>query len=190
VTASFSPSASPGGVGDGAADNVIVDGTDGDDVAVVAGDASGVAVLGLAARVNITGNEAANDRLTVNLLALDDVLEASSLAATGIQLTGNGGDGDDVLVGGDGNDVLNGDAGDDVLIGGPGIDVLDGGGDDDIVIQLVPGDTVSSATLADEAWVEKHVTTEDGTTVIEVHGKKHKLLRTDLSQLVQDAASA
>jgi len=182
--------AGSGGIGDGAADNVIVDGTDGDDVAVVTGDAAGVAVLGLAARVDVTGHETANDRLTVNLLGGDDVLEASSLAATGIQLTGNGGGGDDVLIGGDGNDVLNGGAGDDVLIGGPGIDVLDGGGDDDIVIQLVPDDTVSSATVADKTWVEKHVKTEDGKTVIEVGGKKHKLPKTDLSQLVRDAASA
>ena len=86
----------------------------------VAGDASGVSVLGLAARVNITGAEAANDRLTVNALAGDDVVEASGLAAGAIQLTADGGDGDDVLIGGDGDDTLIGGDGDDVLIGGPG----------------------------------------------------------------------
>ena len=85
--------------------------------------------------MNITGAEAANDRLTVNALAGDDVVEASGLAAGAIQLTADGGDGDDVLVGGDGNDVLLGGDGDDVLIGGPGIDVLDGGPGDDVVIQ-------------------------------------------------------
>ena len=85
--------------------------------------------------MNITGAEAANDRLTVNALAGDDVVEASGLAAGAIQLTADGGDGDDVLVGGDGNDVLLGGAGDDVLLGGPGIDVLDGGDGDDIEIQ-------------------------------------------------------
>ena len=83
------------------------------------------------AQVNITGAEAANDRLTVNALAGDDVVEASGLAAGAIQLTLDGGDGDDVLIGGDGNDVLIGGAGDDVLLGGPGIDVLDGGDGDD-----------------------------------------------------------
>ena len=62
-------------------------------------------MLGLAAQVNITGAEAANDRLTINALAGDDVVEASGLAAGAIQLTADGGDGDDVLVGGDGNDV-------------------------------------------------------------------------------------
>ena len=98
--------AASGGAGDAQPDSVIVQGTNGDDVALVVGDASGAAVLGLAAQVNITGAEAANDRLTVNALAGDDVVEASGLAAGAIQLTADGGDGDDVLVGGDGNDVL------------------------------------------------------------------------------------
>jgi len=126
--------ASAGG-GDGAADTVIANGTSGDDVAVVAGDASGVTVLGLDARIDITGAEAANDRLVVNALGGDDVIEASGLAADGIQLTADGGDGDDVLIGGAGNDTLLGGAGDDVLIGGPGTDVLDGGTGSNVVIQ-------------------------------------------------------
>ena len=174
-----------GGGGDAAPDNVVVHGTSGDDVALVFGDASGSAVIGLAAQVNITGAEAANDRLTVNLLAGDDVLEASSLAAAAILLTGNGGDGNDVLIGGDGADVLNGDAGDDVLIGGPGIDVLDGGGDDDIVIQLVPGDTITSAAEADEKWLAKNVRIANGKTVVTVGGKERTLPRTDLSELIK-----
>src|SRR5262249_44280064 len=49
------------GTGDGAADTVIVNGTNGDDTIVVTGDSSGVVVSGLAAQVNITGAEAAND---------------------------------------------------------------------------------------------------------------------------------
>jgi Ca2+-binding RTX toxin-like protein len=127
--------AAAGGGGDTQPDTVTVNGTNGDDVIVVVGDATGVSVLGLAAQINITGAEAANDRLVANALAGDDVVEASGLAATGIQLTADGGDGDDVLIGGDGNDILLGGAGDDVLLGGPGIDVLDGGSGDNIVIQ-------------------------------------------------------
>jgi len=126
--------ASAGGAGDAQPDNVIVQGTSGDDVVLAVGDAAGVAVLGLAAQVNITGHEAANDRLTVNALAGDDVVEASGLAAV-IQFVANGGDGNDVLIGGDGHDVLSGGDGDDVLIGGPGLDVLDGGLGDNVVIQ-------------------------------------------------------
>jgi Ca2+-binding RTX toxin-like protein len=104
-------------------------------VAVVVGNASGTSVLGLAAQINITGTEAANDRLVVNALAGDDVVEASGLAAGAIQLTANGGAGSDVLVGGDGNDTLIGGDGDDVLLGGLGIDILDGGLGDNVVIQ-------------------------------------------------------
>ena len=125
----------PGGAGDGAADAVIVYGTNGDDSALVVGDASGVAVLGLAAQVNITGAEAANDRLTVNAQAGDDIVEASGLAAGAIQLTADGDEGNDILLGSDGNDSLLGGDGDDVLIGGPGQDILDGGLGDNVLIQ-------------------------------------------------------
>jgi Ca2+-binding RTX toxin-like protein len=128
--------ATPGsGTGDGQADTVIVNGTAGSDVIAVAGDASGVSVQGLAAQVHITGAEAANDRLIVNALAGDDVVQASGLSATAIQLTADGGDGNDVLIGGAGNDTLLGGGGDDILIGGPGQDVLDGGPGNNTVIQ-------------------------------------------------------
>jgi Ca2+-binding RTX toxin-like protein len=123
------------GTGDGAADTVIVEGTAGDDVIGVDGDAGLATVSGLAALVNITGAEAANDRLVVNALGGDDVVTAAGLSATAIQLTENGGDGNDILIGGDGNDTLLGGAGDDILIGGPGQDVLDGGTGDNVLIQ-------------------------------------------------------
>ncbi|WP_270938147.1 beta strand repeat-containing protein [Falsiroseomonas oryzae] len=124
--------AASGGGGDGSVDTVFINATAGDDVVVVFGDAGGVSVLGLAAQVNITGFEA-TDRLVINTLAGDDVIEASGLAAV-LALTGNGGADDDVLVGGDGADILNGEDGDDVLIGGPGLDVLNGGLGDNVVI--------------------------------------------------------
>jgi Ca2+-binding RTX toxin-like protein len=123
------------GTGDGAADNVIVDGTNGADVVTVAGDASGVAVIGLSAQVNITGAEAANDRLTINALGGDDVVTAAGLAAGAISFAANGGDGDDILIGGAGDDTLTGGNGDDILEGGPGQDILDGGPGNNILIQ-------------------------------------------------------
>jgi Ca2+-binding RTX toxin-like protein len=52
-------------------------------------------------------------------------------------LTANGGDGDDILIGSHGNDVLSGGAGDDVLIGNGGIDVLDGGPGNNTTINAV-----------------------------------------------------
>jgi Ca2+-binding RTX toxin-like protein len=181
------------GVGDAAADNVVVNGTTGDDVIVVAGDATGVAVLGLPAQVNVTGAESANDRLNVNAFAGEDVIEASSVAVGAIQLALDGGDGDDVIIGGDGNDVLLGGAGDDVLIGGPGTDVIDGGEGNDIELQLVGGDTqlvassdtVTSATLADKAWIASHVRIADGKSTILVGGMQRTLPHLDLSPLLR-----
>ena len=123
------------GTGDGQADTVIVNGTNAEDAITVAGDATGVVVTGLAAQVNITGAEAANDKLVVNTLGGDDVVEATGLTANAIRLAADGGAGDDVLNGGDGNDTLSGGAGDDILIGGPGQDVLDGGTGNNILIQ-------------------------------------------------------
>ena len=89
------------GTGDGQADTVIVNGTNGDDAIAVDGDASGrCRPRAWLPQVNITGAEAANDRLTVNALGGDDVVDASGLSAGAIQLTADGGDGDDVLIGG------------------------------------------------------------------------------------------
>ena len=45
----------------------------------------------------------------------------------------NGGDGDDVIIGGLGKQVINGGAGDDILSGGDGDDTLNGGAGDDIL---------------------------------------------------------
>jgi Ca2+-binding RTX toxin-like protein len=113
---------------------VVVNGSAGDDVIAVSGGVAGVALSGLAAQVNLTGAAAA-DRLTVNGLEGDDVVDASGLAAGAIRLTADGGDGNDVLIGSQGDDTLLGSAGDDVLIGGPGQDVLDGGPGNNTLIQ-------------------------------------------------------
>jgi Ca2+-binding RTX toxin-like protein len=123
------------GVGDGQPDTVILAGTSGDDVVVLAGDSTETTAFGLAAIVRMTGGEPATDRVVVNALDGDDVVEGSGLGSGSMLLTANGGNGNDVLVGGEGADVLAGGAGDDVLLGGAGLDVLDGGDGDDIEIQ-------------------------------------------------------
>src|SRR5690606_1953703 len=123
------------GAGDASPDTVIVNATNADDVILVVGDSGAVSVLGLPTQINITGFEAANDRLVINALGGDDVIEGSGVGAGSIQLTFNGGADDDVLIGGDGNDVLLGGDGDDVLLGGLGLDILDGGTGDNVVIQ-------------------------------------------------------
>ena len=127
--------AASGGGGDGAADSVVVKGTNGNDVVFVSGANGAASVLGLAARVNITNAEQANDTLTVDALAGNDIVLGGGLEASSIKLAASGGDGNDILVGGAGNDTLRGDAGDDVLLGGPGQDVLDGGLGNNVVVQ-------------------------------------------------------
>ena len=121
------------GAGDGQADTIVINATAGADVIIVSSSGGVITVSGLAATVTITGAEAANDRLVINGLGGDDVIQASGLS--GIQLTADGGDGNDVLIGSPGNDTLLGGAGDDVLIGGPGADILDGGTGNNILIQ-------------------------------------------------------
>src|SRR5580765_1036161 len=168
-----------GATGDGAADQVIVNGTAGDDVAVIAGDAGGLSVLGLAARVNITGAEGTLDQLHVNGGAGDDVIDASGVAAGSIGL---------VLDGGEGNDIILGSAGDDVLIGGPGDDVIIGGGGNDTIIAAPGADTVIQGFAAgagsddvidlrgiagaqDFAWVMAHASDVDGNAVLDLGGE-------------------
>ncbi len=119
------------GQGDGAVDTVTINGTAGNDVITVVNNNGVVTVTGLSETVTITGFEA-NDQLVINGLGGDDVIQASGLS--GMQLVANGGDGNDVLIGGHGGNTLNGGNGDDVLIGGTNVDVLDGGPGNNVVI--------------------------------------------------------
>jgi Ca2+-binding RTX toxin-like protein len=123
------------GTGDGQADTIIINATNGNDHIVVSSSGGVITISGLAETVTITGAEAANDRLVINGLGGDDVIDASGLS--GIQLTADGGAGNDALTGSPGNDILLGGAGDDTLIGGPGLDVLDGGTGNNVLIQDV-----------------------------------------------------
>jgi Ca2+-binding RTX toxin-like protein len=174
------------GGNDNAADNVVANATNGDDVAVVAGDATTTQVLGLAARVSVTGGVANSDRVTVNALAGDDVVDATGLAANALLLTVNGGAGDDVILGGAGNDTLNGNDGDDVILGGPGQDVIDGGAGGNVVIQLVAsGDKAKSVKTQGKAWLTAHAKTVNGKVVIRNAGEKFTLPRAKMAQLTR-----
>jgi Ca2+-binding RTX toxin-like protein len=114
----------PNGGGDGAADTITVNATQGTDVFGVTGDAGGVQVFGLQAAVNVFFPEAGNDRLTLNGLGGDDVIDATSLEAGAVGLTMNGGLGADVLLGSEGDDLANGGDGDDVAFLGAGDDTF------------------------------------------------------------------
>jgi Ca2+-binding RTX toxin-like protein len=168
VTSVVSDLAASAGGDDAAADNVIVNATNGDDAVTVAGTGPNVQVSGLSTAVAVSGGIAGSDRLTVNALAGDDVVDASGLAADALLLTLSGGDGDDVLLGGAGNDTLLGGAGDDVLLGGPGSDTMDGAPGDDVVIQSI---------RAKATWLKAHARTVNGKTVITVGGAQRILPR-------------
>ncbi len=128
-------SGGPGQTDDGAADQVVVNGTERGDTITASGRQGKVSVAGLAATVDIANPNAAQDQLTINGLGGDDVIDGTGLTADSIGFRADGGDGADVINGGDGNDTLLGGAGDDILNGGPGQDTLDGGTGNNVVIQ-------------------------------------------------------
>jgi Ca2+-binding RTX toxin-like protein len=74
------------GGGDGQADRIVVDATNGNDRIDVSGDAGEVKVSGLAATVEVLQPEGANDRLEVNTLAGTDAVDAGGLAPGAVQL--------------------------------------------------------------------------------------------------------
>src|SRR6266581_2822069 len=79
-----------GATGDGQADRVVVNATNGNDTITVSGDAQVVKVSGLTPTVKILHPEAANDRLEINTLAGTDTLATVGLAAGAIQLFEDG----------------------------------------------------------------------------------------------------
>jgi Ca2+-binding RTX toxin-like protein len=176
-----------GGGNDAAADNVIANGTNGDDAVTVTGNGPDAQISGLPAQITVSGAIAGSDRVTVNALAGADVVDASGLAATSALLTVDGGEGDDVIIGGDGNDTLLGGAGDDVIIGGPGNDTINGAPGDDVVIDSLAAN-VTSATVASETWLKTHARTDDGTTELVVDGEERELPRATLDALARAVA--
>src|SRR5262249_17553505 len=104
------------GTGDGAADQVIVQGTSGDDIIHAATDGTSASVTGLAAVTNVTNLETI-DQLIVDGGAGNDII----IGGAGSQVL-HGGEGDDLLKGGDGDDQMFGDAGNDRMVWNPGDD--------------------------------------------------------------------
>lgn len=69
----------------------------------------------------------------------------------------NAGAGNDTVIGGTLDDVINGDAGDDVIEGGAGADTLNGGDDDDTIIIADGGDAVDGGAGTDELQVSSNI---------------------------------
>jgi Ca2+-binding RTX toxin-like protein len=118
-----------GTTGDGAIDTVTTEGTADGDVMSVDGELSMMSVYTGGAYLGVTNAEA-TDRLILQGLGGDDMMDASRLAG-GIDLTLDGGAGDDfilgsngveTIIGGDGNDFADGNGGNDVALLGAGDD--------------------------------------------------------------------
>jgi len=184
--------AATGGGGDAQPDTVIANATSGDDVVLLFADASGVSVLGLAAQLNVTGADGANDRIAIYAGAGDDVIDASGVAVGAIGLTLDGGDGDDIIIGSDGDDVLLGGNGDDVLIGGLGNDIIDAGPGDNIVIQGFAagaglGDMLDLRDFGMSFDAVMALATQQGEDVVFDFGEQEIILRdVDVTTLHQD----
>jgi Ca2+-binding RTX toxin-like protein len=114
----------PSGNDDVAADTVTIDGTEANDLITASGSTAEVAVKRLDSVVTVTGAEQALDKVIVNALGGDDVVDASDVQAGVNDLVLNGGIGLDTLKGGHGNDQLVGAQGNDTVFGGEGDDTL------------------------------------------------------------------
>ena len=141
-------------------DTVVINATNGDDVINITNENGVIRISGLAEDVTISDFNA-NDRIVINGLGGDDVINASGLPA-GILLTANGGDGDDILLGGAGIDTLNGEAGDDILLGGSAQNVLNGGPGANVVIPGGAAAPIGDATLLSQFMASTFVSAGDG----------------------------
>jgi Ca2+-binding RTX toxin-like protein len=112
-----------GGLGDAAADRLIVNGTGGADIVQAVALGAAVQVNGLDPQVNVAGPEAVFDEVFVNGLGGPDSLSGGVGLAALMQLTLDGGEEDDVLNGGNGADLL---------LGGTDSDTIDGNGGNDV----------------------------------------------------------
>jgi Ca2+-binding RTX toxin-like protein len=165
-----------GKTGDGAADTVTVNGTNGDDNIKVVNSGGAIVVNGLAAQVTIAHAEA-GDSLVINGLGGNDTIDASAIKAGQLaNLTINGGDGNDTIIGSAGNDTVFGGRGNDVALLGSGNDTFvwnPGDGSD-----TVDGGTGTDAMLFNGANVAENIS-------ISANGS-HALFTRDVANITMD----
>jgi Ca2+-binding RTX toxin-like protein len=119
-----------GGAGDGAADFVEVFGDDAANTISVIGATSSLAITGVGTALTLLQPEINFDELAVYGLGGNDVMSGGA-TSTLMEVTLSGGDGNDDIFGGPGDEFLSGDAGRDEISGGPNTDVIAGGDGDD-----------------------------------------------------------
>lgn len=137
-------------------DTVVINATNGSDVINVIDDNGVVKISGLAEDVTIS-NFNANDKIVINGLSGDDIINAIGLGSA-MQLVANGGDGNDIMLGGNGGETLNGEAGDDILIGGGIHNVLNGGPGANVIIPGGAAAPTGSAALLGQSMASTLVT--------------------------------
>lgn len=145
----------------------------------IASSGSSVVVNGLAAQTIVSGAEAALDELTVNGLGGDDVINASGLHAGQINLTINGGAGNDLIIGSAGDDLVTGGTGADAALLGAGADTFvwnpgDGG-------DIVEGQAGVDTLAFNGANVSEHID-------ISANGSRARLTR-DVANITMDLNS-
>jgi Ca2+-binding RTX toxin-like protein len=103
---------------------VVINATATNDQITVTTSTNGMDIVGLSAAVTVIGGQQDIDELVINALSGTDTVDASDVEAGAIDLTLNGGAGNDLLIGGAGNDLINGGQGADVMRGGAGDDTF------------------------------------------------------------------
>jgi len=147
-------------------DTVVINATSGNDVINIVDNNGVVTISGLAETVTIS-NFNASDKIVINGLGGDDIISATGLGSA-MQLVANGGDGNDVLLGGNGIETLNGEGGDDILIGGGVQNILNGGPGANVVIPGGAAAPAASAALIRQFMASSFVSAADGHGAVQV----------------------
>ena len=126
--------AGTGGTADGVRDQITAAGRASADNVTIATAGAETTVTGLPATLRITNADAASDALLINTGAGNDIINASTMLATGVVLTVDAGAGNDQIQGGAGADVIHGGAGNDTIDGNRGNDTAFMGDGNDLFV--------------------------------------------------------
>jgi Ca2+-binding RTX toxin-like protein len=157
--------AGAGGTADGARDQITATGRATADNVTIATAGAETTVTGLPADLRITNADAGTDALRVNTGAGNDVVNASTMLATGVVLTVDAGAGNDQIQGGAGADVIFGGAGNDTIDGNRGNDTAFMGDGNDLFVwdpgdgsDVIEGEAGTDTMLFNGAGASENIT--------------------------------